>query len=288
MLGSGVAVAQTGATIIDLDQTAIPGQSADRPLVYVAETLGTGDSAITAGPARGSNLLVNANEVTLRVTSGAELLASNYFLRLALGDGLVFGAALSSDSCGNGNLVIGGDAGGSVAVCSITGAVSKGIRGSGGGQDASTGVLTVVVTSALATTSKAPGTYTASMSLHDDQFEAEEGVNAKAAGHVGGTAAIIVTTSGINAEVKAGDVAVADAARGFLWFVGPTAAAGLGTVTVMEKNAPAAALDPPLSAHTVKQFLMATWSLLAQKLPQVGCLSRLRAIWESACGTWFV
>ena len=251
LLGSGVAVAQTTDTVIDLDQAAVPGQTADRPLVYVAETLGTTGSAITSGAARGSNLLNNASELTLRVTSGAELLANNYFLRLALGDGLVFGAGLTNAACGNGNLVIGGDAGGSVAVCSITTTVSKGTRG-GEGADAAAGALTVVVTDALAATSKDPGTYSASMSLHDDQFEAEEGVDAKASGHVGGTAAIIMVTSGINAEVKAGDAVVADVDTGFLWFVGPTAAASLGTVTVMEKNAPPAVggvtFEAPLSA----------------------------------------
>ena len=255
LLGSGVAGAQTAAVIIDLDQTAIPGQTADRPLVYVAETLGTGASAIDSGGARGNNLLNNANDVTLRVTSGAALLANEYFLRLALGDGMVFGAGLTNASCGNGDLVIGGDPGTSVAVCSITAAVTKGVRGNNGlAADGTTaaGALTVVVTDALAVSSKDPGTYTASMSLHDDQFEAEEGVDAKATGHVGGTAAIVMTTSGIAAEVKAGDAAVADVDLGFLWFVGPTAAASLGTVTVMEKNAPPAVggvtFDPPLSA----------------------------------------
>ncbi len=253
LFGSGVAVAQTAAVTIDLDQTAIPGQTADSPLVYVAETLGTGASAIDSGGARGNNLLNNSSAgiVTLRVTSGAALLANEYFLRLSLGDGMVFGAGLTNDSCGNGDLVIGGDPGGSVAVCSITTAVTKGVRGNNGlAADGSTaaGALTVVVTSALAVSSKEPATYMASMSLHDDQFEAEEGVDAKATSHVGGTAAIVTITSGIAAEVKAGTVVTADVETGFLWFVGPTAAASLGTVTVMEKNAPATGGDPPLSA----------------------------------------
>ena len=254
LLGSGVAVAQTATTTIDLDQTAIPGQSPDRPLVYVAETLGTGASAITTGAARGNYLLNNqtGNDFILRVTSGAQLDVDKYFLRLALGDGMVFGAALTNDSCSTGNLVIGGDIGGSVAVCSIVGtAIGKGTRG-GGDVSGAAGIMTITVTSALAVSSKEPGAYTASISLHDDQFEAEEGVDAKASAHVGGTATIVMTTSGIAAEVKAGAAAVADVETGFLWFVGPTAAASLGTVMVMEKNAPPAVggvtFDAPLDA----------------------------------------
>ena len=253
LLGSGVTVAQTAAVIIDLDQTAIPGQTADPALVYVAETLGTGASAIASGGARGNNLLNNANDFTLRVTSGAALAGNQYFLRLALGDGLVFGAALTDASCGGGSdlLVIGGNPGDSVAVCSIVTAVTKGVRGNNGlAADGTTaaGGLQVVVTDALAVSSKEPGSYTATMSLHDDQFEAEEGVDVKAAGHVGGTATVVMTTSGIAAEVKAGAPVVAEVETGFLWFVGPTAAASLGTVTVMEKNAPTATAQAPLSA----------------------------------------
>ena len=65
LLGAGLAVAQTSATTIDLDEPLTP----DRTIVYVAETLGTGDSAITSGAARGYSLLNNANALAIRVTS---------------------------------------------------------------------------------------------------------------------------------------------------------------------------------------------------------------------------
>ena len=244
LLGSGVAVAQTTATTIRLDATAVPGQTADTPLSYVAERLGVGGSAIATGAAKGKYLLVNASAFDVRVTSAAALDANDYFARLSLGGGMVFGTALADSDCGEGSdsLVIGGGVNQSVAVCRL-GTIARGTRGG----SATEGAISFVVTSKLAVPSKEPASYSATISLHDDQFEAEEGIDVKASGHVGGTATIVRTTSGIAATVTAGTTAVAEVDTGFLWFVGPTAAASLGTVSAMEKNAPTggeAPLDP--------------------------------------------
>ena len=59
----------------------------------------------------------------------------------------------------------------------------------------------------------------ASITAHDDQFKAIDGVSPLATRYFGGSATIINKVSGITAMVSPGTTAVADAAVGFRWFV---------------------------------------------------------------------
>ena len=136
--------------------------------------------------------------------------------------------------------------------CSVTemDGVGKGTRG-GDAENAAAGGIIITVTDSLAVMSKESGTYSASISLHSDQFDAHDGVGATATGLVGGSANIVTITSGIDANIKANRAVTAEVDVGFLWFAGPMADASLGSVTVIEKNPPlTGGGDGPLDAGT--------------------------------------
>ena len=215
MLGSGLVAAQT----INLDKP--PNQPPDPGPIFAVESL-SNDKSILAGGVRYFELDPDGgNSVghTIQVTSKAVLDADDdYFMRVALNGGLVFSDFDHAD------LVVGGQPADSVAVISL-GAVGTDTPQS------------VDLNGHLAVASAEPGSYTATISLHESRFEAYEGVGQVAASLFGGTAPIVQTTSGILAEITPDDEAsVAEVTEGFLWFSGPIPSADLGTVKVIPRN----------------------------------------------------
>ena len=207
LLGSGLAAAQT---TIELD-AAEPAT----PLQYAVETLDT-DNPVTVAGVR-YYALANDGNLNLQVTSSAAL-DSNYYVRVGLSAGMIFNTA-PKITTGGGALSVGG-ASDSVAVFTI----SKLEVGA---------AITIDATDALAISNTAPGSYSASISVHRDQFDAYDNIGAISSSLVGGSAVIVTTVSGINGAVTANrDSAVADVSDGFLSFTGGVANASLGSVTV--------------------------------------------------------
>ena len=151
--------------------------------------------------------LSNADDdLTVSVTAGAALTANDYYLRLALGNGMVFANAVTGAITGSTG-VVGGAQGDSVAVYQL-GEITNGAS------------ISANLTTLLAISSTEPGSYSASMSVHRDQFDAYDNVGAVASSLVGGSANVVTTVLGIDAAVtpKRGG-AVADVGVGFLRFV---------------------------------------------------------------------
>ena len=214
-LGSGVAVAQQAAVDINLDAVT------PQPVVmYAVETM----TATATHDRVNYYTLGNASAVNVMVTAGAAL-DSDFYVRLALSDGMIFNTAPTAGT-GLGTLVVGG-IGDNVAVFAIS-------------TIANDAPISIDVQGDLAVSSKEPGSYSASISVHRDQFDAYDNVGAISSRLVGGSATIVSTVRGIDAAITpARGGTVADVGQGFLWFIAEGANLpnpSIGTVKVAHRR----------------------------------------------------
>ena len=222
LFGSGLAAAQT---VINLDGSAAT-MNAPEPIRVAAESILTTEAnqTMSGGAVVGYN--VNVGDVDLQVTARTAV-PSGYFVRVKL-TGAVFRGTIANPT---GSTPVQGGAGMDQIVYSVPDA---GI--------ALNGTFTLGVDENLAVSGTEPGSVSASITAHRDQFDAIDGIGALGNQYFGGSSAIITKVSGINAVVAAGTAAVADAAVGFRWFVNPagdpanTAMATLGSFTVQERT----------------------------------------------------
>ena len=226
LLGPGLAAAQ-----IELDGTAAAG-NAPTPVRVAAESIVTGEANQTLSGTTVLGYNVNIGTNTIGVSARAAVPAG-YFIRVKL-DGAVFRA--DPTLTGGGTLAQGG----ALMDQAVFAVPAAGIvRRAANATDPS---VTLDVGDTLAVTSASPGTVSASITAHRDQFDAIDGIGALATRYFGGSAAFISKVSGITATVSAGRTATADAAVGFRWFVNPagdpanTASATLGSFTVAERT----------------------------------------------------
>ena len=224
IMGSALLLGPGLATAIDLDGT---GMDAPTAVLIATQTIPSGAGNMTQS-ATGTTMYHNINigsGANFEISPGIRLEEEDrYFLRVALGGGMVFRGTLAVPA--SGTLVQGG-AGYSQVVYRL-GLVAV---------DAS---IELGVDENLAVASNMPADYTASMTIHTAQFDAIDGV-----GEVRGIGAEDVTVvravSGIDATITPAN-AVADVAVGFRWFVGPSAAMpNVSGVALGTANAAAAA-----------------------------------------------
>ena len=224
LLGSGIAAAQ----VINLDGTAA-ANNVPEPVRLAAETIST---AATNQTTRGTAVLgynVNLGATTLRV-SARTAVPSDYFVRVKL-NGAVFRGELATPA--DFTPVQGGALMDQVVYSLPTAGIAL------------NAMFDLVVTENLAVTSASPGTVSASITAHRDQFDAIDGIGALGGQYFGGSATIVEKVSGITAAVRPGRTATADVGVGFRWFVNPnadedghanTASAHLGSFTVAERR----------------------------------------------------
>ena len=222
LLGSGSAIAYN----IDLNSRV----AADRaPVPYALETLGSSGSAELpvsrvkyyglANPVDGGISASSAAGLTLTVTAQRRIAAGeDVYIRVALGDGLVFSAPATVTPVDDtvSELVSGG-AGTSFVVYKL-------------GQVDNKGTITVTVDGNLSVVAAA-GSYSVSITAHSDPDDATAGVGARST-LFAGSGPIVNIVSGLDVRVVSGAPAVAHVSTGFLWFVGPNAAAPV----VAQKN----------------------------------------------------
>ena len=215
MLGSSVAIAHE----IDLDSRV----AAERLAVpYALETLGSTGSAETtvdrvkyyslANPAAGGIFTDSTAGLTLSVSAKRRIDAEDdtVYIRVALADGLIFNTAATVGGA-DGDLISGG-AEESFVVYKL-GAVDLNAD------------ITVTVDGGLSVVAT-PGSYSATITAHSDPDDAVDGVGARSTLFAGG-GPIVNIVSGLDVRVVSGTPAVAHVTTGFLWFVGPDAAAPL-------------------------------------------------------------
>ena len=226
-MGSALLLGPGLATAVDLDG---PGEGYV-PLTYALESLGDVDPmdiitdrndnpthfGLTQAP---GDMLVFSATTSLR-------LSGEWYLRVELGGGMVFGVevddptAINTGSSGPGNANWERAQGGSAEDAQVVYALTTGTVN----LDTT---LTVDVTSDLAVPAAA-GDYTATMTLHENLNDALEGRGATSMDFFGGRATVIRVASGLDADIVEGDALVAAVDTGFRWFVGPSNSELLGT-----------------------------------------------------------
>ena len=248
LLGSGL----TAAQVIELDGTAA-ANNAPVPVRLAAESISTAETNRTV---QGTTVLgYNVNIGTQAIAASARAaVPTGYFIRVKLN-----GAVFRGDPTltGGGTLAQGG----ALMDQAVFAVPAAGIARRAA--DATTPSVSVDVGDTLAVTSASPGTVSASITAHRDQFDAIDGIGALASRYFGGSATFINKVSGITATVSAGRTAVADAAVGFRWFVNPagdpanTASATLGSFTVAERiTGDTATIDASTGATLVAEALV--------------------------------
>ena len=90
----------------------------------------------------------------------------------------------------------------------------------------------IELSEALAVASLNPASYGITVTMHRDQFDAIDGVGAVASSSVGGSATLVRVVNAIGADVASGRPVYASVDVDYLWFVGPTNTAELGTAAV--------------------------------------------------------
>ena len=152
-----------------------------------------------------------ANEAGLTLSVNAQrriLPVEDVYIRVGLSDGLVFNAEAAVS--GAEGTIISGGAGESYIVYKL-GALEL---------DAE---ITVTVDNSLSVVPTA-GSYSATITAHNDPDDAIDGVGARST-LFAGSGAIVNIVSGLDVRVVSGEPAVADVDVGFLWFDGPHAVA---------------------------------------------------------------
>ena len=233
LLGPGVAAAQ-----IELDGT-VAGGNPPMAIRVAAESIMTAEGNRTT---QGTTVLgynVNIGTDVSIAASARAAVPAGYFVRVKL-NGAVFRA--DPALVGGGVLAQGG----ALMDQAVFAVPVTGIARRSATDDPS---VTIVIGDNLAVTSASPGSVSASITAHRDQFDAIDDVAALGTRYFGGSATIIQKVSGITATVSAGRTAVANAAVGFRWFVNdPDYAmnghpnrpnAHLGSFTVAERTAAA-------------------------------------------------
>ena len=221
LLGPGLAAA------IDLDGTAA-GMNAPVPILVATQTI---PAAVAPSMLHHVNLGAGAE---IAITPGILLEAEDrYFLRVELGDGAMFHTAPSV----SGATPVQGGENSAQAVFRL-------------GEVGLTASIDVSITDNVGLPSMDAAEYTASMTVHTEQFDAIDGVGAIRS--IGAEDVVIVrTVNGIVSAVASATV-TADVGVGFRWFVNPDAEAradapnvsgvGLGTASAMA-NAMAGVLN---------------------------------------------
>ena len=220
LLGPGLALAQAPPTpAIDLDGE---GPEAPSPILVATQTIPAADEISMLHPV---NL---GRDAAIAITPGILLDEDDrYFLRVALGGGAMFRAAPSVTGAGT-TVPVEGGADSAQAVfrlgtVALDATVSVGINDNVGLPGAGT------------------AEYTASMTVHEQQFDAIDGVGAIRS--IGAEEVVVVrTVSGITSAVTSASV-IADVGVGFRWFVNPdkdaradeptVSGVGLGTASAM-------------------------------------------------------
>ena len=215
LLGSGSAIAH----VIDLNSR----DAAMRiPVPYALETLGSGGSGEStvervkyyglAAPVADGIFPTSTAGLALTVTAKRRIDAvdDTVYIRVGLADGLIFNAAATVE--GASGSIISGGADTSFVVYKL-GAVGLNDK------------ITVTVDGGLSVVAT-PGSYTATITAHSDPDDAIDGIGARAT-LFAGSGPIVNVVSGLDVRVVGGLPAVAHVTTGFLWFVGPDAAAPL-------------------------------------------------------------
>ena len=212
LLGSGLAIAHT----IVLDSR----DAAERiPVPYALETLGsTGSAELTvdrvdyyglASPVAQAIFTGSEAGLTLSVNAERRILSTEeVYIRVALSDGMVFNA-IPTISEAEGTIISGG-AEKSIAVFQMS-------------DVALNDPITVQVDGGLSVAPVA-GSYSAMITAHGTPDDAIDGIGARST-VFSGSGSIVNVVSGLDVRVVGGSPAVADVNVGFLWFVGPNAAA---------------------------------------------------------------
>ena len=218
LLGPGLAAA------IDLDGT---GMDAPTAVLIATQTIPSGADNMTQS-ATGTTMYHDIDigtDAEFAITPGTRLeVEDRYFLRVALGGGMIFRGTLAAPA--SGTLVQGGE--GYSQVVYRLGLVEV------------ADPIALAVAENLAVASNMPADYTASMTIHNQQFDAIDGVGElRSIGREDVT--VVRAVSGIDATITPVN-AVADVGVGFRWFVGPNAAMpNASGVALGNANATAAA-----------------------------------------------
>ena len=201
-MGSALLLGPGLASAIDLDGT---GMAAPEPILIASQTISADADVVATGSMTATHHAIDVGDVDLEISPGIRLDAMDrYFLRVELGGGLIFDATPTL-----GTPITGG--GGSNVFVTLLETVEI------------IGKITVEVNEALAVPSNAVADYTASMTVHNEQFDAVDGVGEIRS--IGAQGVVIVSTvNGIASSVQSTTV-TADVGAGFLWFVNPDAAA---------------------------------------------------------------
>ena len=214
LLGSNLVLAQTPA--IDLD-----GMMAEAPSPILIATQTIPAATDTAPITR--EVMLGA-DAAIAITPGIALEAADrYFLRLELGGGAIFRDTVTVTGAGTSTPVQGGS-GHDQAIFRL-------------GEVSLTDTIQVSISDNIGLPSNGAADYTASMTVHEEQFAAIDGVGRIRS--IGAEDVVVVrAVSGIDATITPAN-AVADVGVGFLWFVGPSSAmpnmsgAALGTAAAM-------------------------------------------------------
>ena len=227
-MGSALLLGPGMAAAIDLDGTAAT-MNAPTPILVATQTI---PAAVAPSTLHHVNLGAGAE---IAITPGILLEAADrYFLRVELGGGAMFHAA---PTVGGGATAVEGGAGSAQAVFRL-------------GEVGLTDSIDVSITNNVGLPSMDAAEYTASMTVHTEQFDAIDGVGQIRS--IGAEDVVIVrTVNGIVSAVASATV-TADVGVGFRWFVNPDADArsaapnvsgvGLGTASAMA-NAMAGVLN---------------------------------------------
>ena len=243
LLGPGLAVA------IDLDGS---GASAPVPRMIATQTIPSGAGNMTqvaGGSAMYHNITIDEADYFWEITPNVRLV-EGYFLRVALGDGMIFRGTLAAradeSAIADTNRVAGG-AGYNYVVYELP-AVALST------DPAAPNKIDLAVQASLAVANANVADYTASMTIHEKQFDAIDGVAAFRS--LGATDITVVrAVSGVDARITPTNH-VADVGTGFRWFVGPDAATPnvsgvqFGTANAMAKSGTAAVRDAGAGADT--------------------------------------
>ena len=208
LLGPGLAAA------IDLD-----GAVAPTPIMIATQTIPAA-SVNAAGSTTATHSTVDIGDVDFEITPGVFLEADDgYFLRVAFGGGMII-AALPGTAPGGGTPVQGG-VGHSQVVYRLA---DVELLTAGNPTK-----ITFEADTALAVASTDAADYTATMTIHTEQFDAIDGV--KKLRNIGKEDVVVVrAVSGVDATITPKG-AVADVATGFRWFVNPTPTVGVPNVS---------------------------------------------------------
>ena len=240
MLGPGLAAA------IDLDGT---GAMAPSPRVIATQTIPSGTGNVTpvaGGTAMYHNITIDDAAYLWEITPRVRLV-DGYFLRVALGGGMIFRGTLAATAGGNSvpdtERVAGGEGHNYVVYELPAVALST--------DAANPNKISVQVNDSLAVANTMAGDYTASMTIHEKQFDAIDGVAPFRS--LGATDVTVVrAVSGVDARITPTNH-VANVGAGFRWFVNPDSMAraatpnvskvAFGTVNAMAKSGAGAVIN---------------------------------------------